>query len=40
MNCGYDPDPAGFYDTPPVAPQMWQSYHIAGEMTAWRSSAR
>ncbi|WP_218833770.1 CaiB/BaiF CoA transferase family protein [Rhodococcus sp. ACPA4] len=34
MNCGYDPDPTGFYDTPPVAPQMWQSYHIAGEMTA------
>jgi crotonobetainyl-CoA:carnitine CoA-transferase CaiB-like acyl-CoA transferase len=34
MNCGYDPDPAGFYETPPIAPQMWQSYHIAGEMTA------
>jgi crotonobetainyl-CoA:carnitine CoA-transferase CaiB-like acyl-CoA transferase len=34
MNCGYDPDPTGFYDTPPVAPQMWQAYHIAGEMTA------
>ena len=33
LNCGYDPDPAGFYETPPVAPQMWQSYHIAGEMT-------
>lgn len=33
MNCGYDPDPAGHYDTPPVAPQMWQSYYIAGEMT-------
>lgn len=33
MNCGYDPDPAGFYETPPVAPQMWQSYQIAGEMT-------
>lgn len=35
MNCGYDPDPAGIYDTPPVAPQMWQAYHIAGEMTAF-----
>jgi len=28
MNCGYDPDPSGFYETPPVAPQMWHSYHI------------
>ncbi len=34
MNCGYDPDPSGFYETPPVAPQMWQSYQIAGEMAA------
>ena len=34
MNCGYDPDPAGFYETPPIAPQVWQSYHIAGEVTA------
>lgn len=33
MNCGYDPDPAGEYDTPPIAPQMWQAYAIAGEMT-------
>ncbi|MFF3574563.1 CaiB/BaiF CoA transferase family protein [Nocardia jiangxiensis] len=33
MNCGYDPDPTGFYETPPIAPQMWQAYHIAGEMT-------
>ncbi|MGC0369217.1 CaiB/BaiF CoA transferase family protein [Microbacterium sp. SLBN-111] len=31
MNCGYDPDPRGFYDTPPIAPQMWQAYHITGE---------
>jgi crotonobetainyl-CoA:carnitine CoA-transferase CaiB-like acyl-CoA transferase len=31
MNCGYDPEPSGFYDTPPIAPQMWQSYQIAGE---------
>jgi crotonobetainyl-CoA:carnitine CoA-transferase CaiB-like acyl-CoA transferase len=34
MNCGYDPTPTGEYDLPPVAPQMWQSYHIAGETTA------
>ncbi|QIX53848.1 CoA transferase [Rhodococcus sp. DMU1] len=32
MNSGYDPDPNGFYDTPPIAPQMWQAYHIAGEI--------
>jgi crotonobetainyl-CoA:carnitine CoA-transferase CaiB-like acyl-CoA transferase len=32
MNCGYDPDPSGFYDTPPVAPQMWHTAHIVGEM--------
>jgi crotonobetainyl-CoA:carnitine CoA-transferase CaiB-like acyl-CoA transferase len=32
MNCGYDPEPSGFYDTPPIAPQMWQAYHIVGEM--------
>jgi len=31
-NCGYDPEPDGTYDTPPVAPQMWQSYQIAGEL--------
>jgi crotonobetainyl-CoA:carnitine CoA-transferase CaiB-like acyl-CoA transferase len=31
MNCGYDPDPAGHYDLPPVAPQAWHSLHIAGE---------
>ena len=34
MNCGYDPTPDGLYDTPPIAPQMWQSYQIAGEITA------
>lgn len=34
MNCGYDPEPSGHYDTPPIAPQMWQAYHIAGEHTA------
>jgi crotonobetainyl-CoA:carnitine CoA-transferase CaiB-like acyl-CoA transferase len=32
MNCGYDPDPFGHYDTPPIAPQMWHAYHIVGEM--------
>lgn len=31
MNCGYDPDPSDNYDLPPIAPQFWQSYHIAGE---------
>jgi crotonobetainyl-CoA:carnitine CoA-transferase CaiB-like acyl-CoA transferase len=30
-NCGYDPRPDGTYDTPPIAPQMWQAYYIAGE---------
>src|SRR6202044_2680518 len=30
-NCGYDSDPDGTYDTPPIAPQMWQAYHMAGE---------
>lgn len=31
MNCGYDPEPDGSYDLPPIAPQMWHAYHIAGE---------
>ena len=31
MNCGYDPDPNLDYDTPPIAPQAWHAYHIAGE---------
>ena len=31
MNCGYDPRPDGTYDLPPIAPQVWQSYVIAGE---------
>ncbi len=30
-NCGYDPDLSGKYDVPPIAPQFWQAYHIAGE---------
>ena len=32
MNTGYDPDPrTKDYDTPPIAPQMFHSYHIAGQ---------
>jgi len=31
MNCGYDPEPYGHYDLPPIAPQLWQSLVIAGE---------
>lgn len=34
MNCGYDPDPTGQYDTPPIAPQSWHAYHIAGDQLA------
>jgi crotonobetainyl-CoA:carnitine CoA-transferase CaiB-like acyl-CoA transferase len=34
MNCGYDPNPNGEYDTPPIAPQVWHAYHIAGEQLA------
>ncbi len=30
-SCGYDPRPDGIYDTPPIAPAMWQAYHIACE---------
>jgi len=33
MNCGYDPHPTAGYETPPIAPQMWHAYHIAGEVT-------
>ena len=29
--CGYDPRPNGTYDTPPIAPGMWHSYHLASE---------
>src|SRR5581483_3161594 len=39
MNCGYDPKPDGEYDLPPIAPQMWQSYHIVGEQTAMMTVA-
>ncbi|MEZ3158913.1 CoA transferase [Microbacterium sp. BWT-B31] len=34
MNSGYDPAPDGRYDLPPIAPQMWQAYHITGEQLA------
>lgn len=34
MNCGYDPEPDGYYDIPPIAPQLWQSLVIAGEQLA------
>ena len=34
MNCGYDPEPDGTYDLPPIAPQAWHSMHIAGEQLA------
>ncbi|MBR0641395.1 CoA transferase [Roseomonas hellenica] len=31
MNCGYDSEPSDTYDLPPIAPQLWHAYHIAGE---------
>lgn len=34
MNCGYDRRADGSYDTPPIAPQVWHAYHIAGEQMA------
>jgi crotonobetainyl-CoA:carnitine CoA-transferase CaiB-like acyl-CoA transferase len=34
MNCGYDADPSGRYDLPPIAPQLWHAYHITGEQLA------
>jgi crotonobetainyl-CoA:carnitine CoA-transferase CaiB-like acyl-CoA transferase len=33
MCCGYNPTENGAYDTPPIAPQMWHAYHIAGNQT-------
>ncbi|PTM43420.1 CoA transferase [Bosea sp. 124] len=33
MNCGYDAAPGG-YDLPPIAPQLWHAYAIAGEQLA------
>jgi hypothetical protein len=38
MNCGYDPLPDGTYDLPPIAPQMWHSYHIAGGVPTARAA--
>jgi crotonobetainyl-CoA:carnitine CoA-transferase CaiB-like acyl-CoA transferase len=35
MNCGYDPAPGGVYDLPPIAPQMWHAFHVAGEQLAF-----
>lgn len=35
MNNGYDPDPAGRYDLPPVAAQLDHSYAVAGEQLAF-----
>ncbi|MFC9552058.1 CaiB/BaiF CoA transferase family protein [Rhodococcus sp. NPDC056960] len=35
MNNGYDPDPSGKYDLPPVAPQLDHSYAVAGEQLAF-----
>jgi crotonobetainyl-CoA:carnitine CoA-transferase CaiB-like acyl-CoA transferase len=32
--CGYDPGSDGDYDTPPIAPAMWHSYHLGGEYAA------
>jgi crotonobetainyl-CoA:carnitine CoA-transferase CaiB-like acyl-CoA transferase len=32
--CGYDPDKEDHYDTPPIAPAMWHSYHLGGEYAA------
>ena len=34
MNTGYDPKPDGTYDLPPIAPQAWHAYHVAGEQLA------
>jgi crotonobetainyl-CoA:carnitine CoA-transferase CaiB-like acyl-CoA transferase len=30
MVSGYPPDEDDTYDTPPIAPQMWQAYHMGG----------
>jgi crotonobetainyl-CoA:carnitine CoA-transferase CaiB-like acyl-CoA transferase len=39
MNCGYDPDPAGRYDLPPIVPQAFHSWYIAGEQIAFTALA-
>ena len=33
MNCGYDSNPDGSYDSPPIAPQMWHASHIVCNQT-------
>ncbi|BBK37560.1 hypothetical protein STAQ_26380 [Allostella sp. ATCC 35155] len=38
-NCGYDPAPGDRYDLPPIAPQVWHAYHIAGDQLAVGLSA-
>lgn len=35
MNNGYDPDPTGRYDLPPIASQLDHSYAVAGEQLAF-----
>lgn len=30
-SCGYDSRSDGVFDTPPIAPEMWQAYHITCE---------
>ncbi|HVA41270.1 MAG TPA: CoA transferase [Candidatus Binataceae bacterium] len=32
--CGYEPGPDGKYDTAPIAPAAWHSYHLASEYAA------
>lgn len=39
MNCGYDPAPDGRYDLPPIAPQTFHSWYIAGEQLAFHTLA-
>src|SRR3954465_10308057 len=31
LNCGYAPRRKGRYALPPIAPQVWHAYHIAGD---------
>lgn len=35
MCCGYDPAPGQGYDLPPIAPQIWHAYHVAGEQLVY-----
>lgn len=39
MNSGYDAEPDGTYTAPPIVPQMWQAYHVAGEQAAFQIMA-